>query len=77
MTTQSEENQLVSAIEQAVKSDIKPMPTPRPCACNSCGKAIEIGATVVALPGKRAKTFTICGDCFELYSICPGPRPME
>jgi hypothetical protein len=76
MRIRSEESRLAFGIEQAVKSYIKPMSSTRPCTFDMCGSEIEIGANVVELPGKR-KTFTICGDCFELFRICPGPRPME
>jgi hypothetical protein len=25
----------------------------------------------------RSKTFVACSGCFELYRMCPDPRPME
>jgi hypothetical protein len=46
----------------------------RSCTCDICEPEIAVGANDAELPGKRAKTFTICGDCFELYCICPGAR---
>ena len=44
--------------------------------CDLCESDIEIGTNVVTLPGPKKSTFTVCGDCFELYRLCPGPRPM-
>jgi hypothetical protein len=75
--TPNEEEQLVEAIEQALKKNVTPTRSTQPCTCAVCEGEIAIGAPVIDLPITRSKTFTVCGDCFELYRICPGPRPME
>lgn len=71
--TPTKEEQLVEAIEQAVKTGISPHCSTRSGACVVCGGGIAIGKPVVELPGK----WTVCGDCFECFTISPGPRPME
>jgi hypothetical protein len=77
MTTRSEENELISAIEQAVKSGLSPTRSIRLRTCAVCEGEIAIGGNVIELPGTKSKTFTVCSGCFELYRSCPGPRPME
>ena len=72
MTPQAEE-QLAQAIEQAVKTGISLHCSTRSCTCSVCQGEIAIGAPVAELP----VTWTVCGDCFEAFAICPGPRPME
>ena len=75
--TPNEEAQLVEAIAQALKKNVTPTRSPQPCTCVVCEGEIAIGGLSVDLPITRSKTFTVCGDCFELYGTCPGPRPME
>jgi hypothetical protein len=77
MKTRNEEVQLIAAIEQAVKDGNAPAPSARPRSCDICCDEIAIGGNAVDLTGNHAKTFTVCSGCFEVYRLCPGPRPME
>lgn len=54
---------------------VTPAASPVARVCDICESDIEIATNVVTLPGPKKSTFTICGDCFELYRLCPGPRP--
>jgi hypothetical protein len=71
--TQHEEEQLVALIEQAVKNGVTSTRSSKPCTCAVCKVDRPIGAPVVELPVR----WTVCGGCFELFTICPSPRPME
>jgi hypothetical protein len=75
MMTRSQETRLVAVIEQAVKSNGQPL-------------AIDAALHVSHLRrrdrdrsgrGRSARHAlgNVCGSCFELFRICPGPRPME
>lgn len=77
MATTHEQNRLVAALQQAVKNNVTPVASREPGMCGVCESEIEIGTNAVTLTGARAETFTVCGDCFELFRLCPGPRPME
>lgn len=77
IATTQEQNRLLDALQKAVKSNVTPTPSTEPGVCGICESEIAIGANTVTLTGPRAKTFTVCGDCFELFRLCPGPRPME
>jgi hypothetical protein len=71
--TPCEEEQFVEAIEQAVKNCVTATRSTKPCTCAVCGSEIAIGTPVIELPVRWA----VCADCFELYTICASPRPME
>lgn len=71
------QNRLLDALQKAMKSNVTPTPSTTPDVCGICESQIAIGADVMLLPGPRKGTFTVCVDCFELYRLCPGPRPME
>ena len=77
MATAHEQNRLVAALQQAVKSNVMPVRSTEPGVCGVCEGEIEIGTNVVTLPGPKKSTTVVCGDCFELYQLCPGPRPTE
>jgi hypothetical protein len=77
MATTHQQNRLLDALQKAVKNNVTPTPETEPGVCGVCESEIEIGTDAVTLTGARAKTFTVCGDCFELFRLCPGPRPME
>lgn len=74
MTTRYEEEQIVAAIEEAVKMNVSPTRATSPCTCAVCGGEIAIDALHVELP---VRSSNVCGSCFELFTICPPPRPME
>jgi len=77
MATTHEQNRLLDALQKAVKSNVTPTPSTGPGVCGVCESEIEIGTDAVTLPGPKESTFTVCGDCFELFRLCPGSRPME
>ena len=70
------ERRLLDGLQKAVMTDVTPAASPVAGVCDLCESDIEIGTNVVTLPGPKKSTFTVCGDCFELYRLCPGPRPM-
>lgn len=76
MTTYRQ-NRLLDALQKAVKSNVTPTSSTKPDACGICESEIAIGADAMMLPGPKKSTLTVCVDCFELYRLCPGPRPME
>lgn len=76
MATIHEQNRLLDALQKAVKGSVTPTPSTEPGVCGVCESEIEIGANAVTLPGPKKSTFIVCGDCFELFRLCPGPRPM-
>jgi hypothetical protein len=67
---------LLDALEKAVKSNVTPVASPEPGVCGVCESEIEAGAGAVTLPGPKQSISIVCGDCFELFRLCPGPRPM-
>lgn len=72
--TPHQEEQIVAAIEQAVKMNVTPTRSTRSCTCAVCEGEIAIGALVVELP---VTSSTVCSSCFALFTISPAPRPME
>ena len=77
MAMTHDQNRLLDALQKAVKSNVTPTPSTEPGVCGICESEIEIGTNAVTLTGAWAKTFTVCGGCFELFQLCPGPRAME
>lgn len=75
MTTYRE-RRLLDGLYEAIRKSVMPVPSTESGACDICERGIEIGVQVVTLPAPHSSTFIICGDCFELYRLCPGPRPM-
>lgn len=67
---------LLDALEQAVKSNVTPVASPEPGVCGICESEVEAGADAVTLPGPKQSISIVCGDCFELFRLYPGPRPM-
>ena len=74
--TSYRDRRLLDALEKAVKSNVTPVASPEPGVCGVCESEIAAGAAAVTLPAPKQSTFLVCGDCFELFRLCPGPRPM-
>jgi hypothetical protein len=75
MATTHDQNRLLDALQKALKSNVTPVASTEPGTCGVCESEIEIGTSIVTLSGP--KKGVVCGDCFELFRLCPGPRPME
>lgn len=74
--TSYRDRRLIDALEKAVKSNVTPVASPEPGVCGVCESPIEAGAEALTLVGPKQSTFIVCGGCFELFQLCPGPRPM-
>lgn len=74
--TSYRDRRLLDALEKAVKSDVTPVASPGPGVCGVFESEIQAGADSVTLPAPKQSTFLVCGDCFELFRLSPGPRPM-
>lgn len=74
--TSYRDRRLLDALQKAAKSDVTTAASPGPGVCAVCQAEIQMGAKAVTLPGPKKSTFLVCGDCFELFRLCPGPRPM-
>ena len=71
------ENRLISSLQDAVKSGVRPGPSADARVCGICESAIPIGEPSVKLPVTRSKSVAICGSCFDVFRIAPPNRPME
>ena len=74
--TSYRERRLLDALQEAAKSGVTPTALPGTGVCVVCEVEIQTGAKAVTLPAPKNSTFIVCGDCFELFRLCPGPRPM-
>jgi hypothetical protein len=77
MATRHEQDRLLDALQKAVTGDVTDASLTRPAVCAVCESEIDIGTSVLTLPGPKRLTFVVCADCFNLFRLCPGPRPME
>lgn len=74
--TSYRDRRLLDALQTAAKGGVIPVASLEPGVCSVCEREIERGADAVTLPGPKQRTFMVCADCFDLYRLCPGPRPM-
>jgi hypothetical protein len=74
--TSYRDRRLLDTLQKAAKGDVTPAASLGPGVCVICEAEIQTGAKAVTLPGPKKSMFLVCGDCFELFRLCPGPRPM-